>query len=101
MTQQDQIDGEPNFVAGPTPSPMNKVAFASFIGTAIEFYDFYIYGTAAALIFPHVFVPNMASLGSWAVGLMIAFFVVVSIVCTALLPETKGAALERDAAVAC
>lgn len=31
---------------------------------------------------------------------MIAFFVVVSIVCTALLPETKGAALEKDAALA-
>ena len=29
---------------------MGKVAFASFIGTAIEFYDFYIYGTAAALV---------------------------------------------------
>ncbi len=29
---------------------MRKVAFASFIGTAIEFYDFYIYGTAAALV---------------------------------------------------
>lgn len=39
---------------------MNKVAFASFIGTAIEFYDFYIYGTAAALIFPHVFFPNLS-----------------------------------------
>ncbi|MGB8404349.1 MAG: MFS transporter [Mycobacterium sp.] len=39
---------------------MNKVAFASFIGTAIEFYDFYIYGTAAALIFPHVFFPHLS-----------------------------------------
>jgi len=39
---------------------MRKVAFASFVGTAIEFYDFYIYGTAAALIFPHVFFPNMS-----------------------------------------
>ena len=29
---------------------MGKVAFASFIGTAIEFHDFYIYGTAAALV---------------------------------------------------
>lgn len=38
---------------------MRKVAFASFVGTAIEFYDFYIYGTAAALVFPHVFFPNM------------------------------------------
>ena len=30
---------------------MGRVAFASLIGTAIEFYDFYIYGTAAALAF--------------------------------------------------
>ncbi len=77
MTQQDQIDGEPSSVGSPTPSPMNKVAFASFIGTAIEFYDFYIYGTAAALIFPHVFFPNMgstmatiSSLGTFAVAFL-------------------------------
>ncbi len=77
MTQQDQLDGEPNSVGSPTPSPMNKVAFASFIGTAIEFYDFYIYGTAAALIFPHVFFPNMgstmatiSSLGTFAVAFL-------------------------------
>ena len=38
---------------------MRKVAFASFVGTAIEFYDFYLYGTAAALIFPKVFFPDM------------------------------------------
>ena len=37
---------------------MGRVAFASFIGTAIEFYDFYIYGTAAALAFATVFVPG-------------------------------------------
>jgi hypothetical protein len=30
--------------------PMRKVAFAGFIATAIEFYDLYIYGTAAALV---------------------------------------------------
>ncbi len=37
---------------------MGRVTFASFIGTAIEFYDFYIYGTAAALAFATVFVPQ-------------------------------------------
>ena len=36
---------------------MRKVAFASFIGTAIEFYDFYIYGTAAALVLGGAFFP--------------------------------------------
>ncbi|WP_018600306.1 MFS transporter [Mycobacterium sp. 155] len=77
MTQQDQIDGESGPVASPAPNPMNRVAFASFIGTAIEFYDFYIYGTAAALIFPHVFFPNMgstmatiSSLGTFAVAFL-------------------------------
>jgi hypothetical protein len=37
---------------------MGKVAFASFIGTAIEFYDFYIYGTAAALVLAGAFFPS-------------------------------------------
>jgi len=32
-------------------APMKKIAFVSFFRTAIEFYDFYIYGTAAALVF--------------------------------------------------
>jgi MFS family permease len=38
------------------------VAFASFIGTAIEWYDFYIYGTAAALVFPRLFFPQFSAL---------------------------------------
>ncbi len=35
-----------------------KIAFASFIGTAIEFYDFYIYAMAAALVIGQVFFPT-------------------------------------------
>jgi MFS family permease len=34
------------------------IAFASFIGTAIEFYDFYIYAMAAALVIGQVFFPT-------------------------------------------
>lgn len=40
-----------------TPST-TKIAFASFIGTAIEFYDFYIYAMAAALVIGQVFFPE-------------------------------------------
>jgi len=39
---------------------MGKIAFASFVGTAIEFYDFYIYGTAAALVLGSIFFPEFS-----------------------------------------
>ncbi|MBK9162120.1 MAG: MHS family MFS transporter [Nitrosomonadales bacterium] len=35
-----------------------RIAFASFIGTAIEFYDFYIYGLAVAMVIGPIFFPN-------------------------------------------
>jgi len=42
--------------------PMNnstsRIAFASFIGTAIEFYDFYIYGLAVAMVIGPLFFPH-------------------------------------------
>lgn len=37
--------------------PTSQIAFASFIGTAIEFYDFYIYAMAAALVIGQIFFP--------------------------------------------
>jgi len=43
------------------PAPANstrRVLFASLIGTTIEFFDFYIYATAAALVFPRLFFPE-------------------------------------------
>ncbi|MFI6292465.1 MFS transporter [Nonomuraea sp. NPDC050790] len=36
-----------------------RIAVAGFVGTAIEFYDFYIYGTAAALVLNAAFFPEM------------------------------------------
>ena len=54
-----------------------QVLFASMIGTTIEFFDFYIYGTAAVLVFPALFFPatdpataTLASLATFG----IAFF---------------------------
>src|SRR3984893_12407351 len=46
---------QPN-AAGQTSSA--RIIFASFIGTAIEFYDFYVYATAAALVIGPVFFPH-------------------------------------------
>ena len=40
-----------------TTSSTTHIAFASFIGTAIEFYDFYIYAMASALVIGQVFFP--------------------------------------------
>ncbi|MFE6595085.1 MFS transporter [Streptomyces sp. NPDC057781] len=59
---------------GSAPAPVNprsRVLIASLIGTTIEFYDFYIYATAAVLVFPSLFFPNSdpttALLSSFAV----------------------------------
>src|SRR5947209_19378703 len=63
-----------------TPKPLTtprQVLFASLIGTSIEFFDFYIYATAAVLVFPRLFFPTsdpaaatLASLATFG----IAFF---------------------------
>jgi metabolite-proton symporter len=46
-------------VAPATPvNPRSRVILASLIGTSIEFYDFYVYATAAVLVFPVLFFPS-------------------------------------------
>jgi MFS transporter, MHS family, shikimate and dehydroshikimate transport protein len=56
---------------------IGTIALAGMIGTIIEWYDFLIYGTAAALVFNRLFFPNfdarigtLAALGSFAVGFL-------------------------------
>src|SRR5688500_5644978 len=61
----------------PAANPATRILAASLIGTTIEFFDFYIYATAAVLVFPTLFFPasdpvasTLASLGTFA----LAFF---------------------------
>ena len=60
----------------PPPGPgIRSVILASFIGTTIEWYDFFLYGTAAALVFNRLFFPNqdpvagtLSAYGTFAIG---------------------------------
>ena len=45
-------------VNGDQQSNMRRVAMTSLAGTSIEWYDFFLYGTAAAVIFPKAFFPQ-------------------------------------------
>lgn len=71
MTIADTRDRAPE-------KPILKVALTAMAGTTIEWYDFFLYGTAAALIFPTVFFPEdlpplvalLASFSTFAVGFL-------------------------------
>ena len=62
----------------PQEKPRNtprQVLFASLVGTTVEFFDFYIYATAAVLVFPALFFPKsdprsatLASLATFAIA---------------------------------
>jgi MFS family permease len=50
-------------------TPLQRVIAASLVGTTIEWYDFFLYGSAAALVFNKLFFPSYDPL----VGTMLAF----------------------------
>lgn len=60
-----------------THNSKTRVLLASLVGTTIEFFDFYIYATAAVLVFPHLFFP--ASSGGAATLQSLAVFAVAFI----------------------
>jgi metabolite-proton symporter len=63
-----------------SPKPINtprQVLFASMVGTTVEFFDFYIYATAAVLVFPRLFFPTsdpasavLASLATFGIAFL-------------------------------
>lgn len=71
-----------NFKAGVTQTPssstMRRIVIASVFGNALEWYDFFLYGTAAALIFGPLFFPAgtdpvLGTMGAFA-GFAVGFF---------------------------
>jgi MFS family permease len=72
MSQTLHPGGTPGAMPARTP---RKAALASWIGSALEYYDFFLYGTAAALVFPEVFFTDadpttglIASFATFGVG---------------------------------
>ena len=65
----------PAGAAAVTDAEARKVAFGAFVGTALEWYDFFLYGTAASLVFNRLYfatddalVATLAAFASFAVG---------------------------------
>tara|TARA_A100000164_G_scaffold131960_1_gene117029 strand:- start:101 stop:1468 length:1368 start_codon:yes stop_codon:yes gene_type:complete len=74
MSEQ-QNSSDPRIGDDQLKSSMRKVALTALAGTSIEWYDFFLYATAAALVFPSVFFPEsdptmglILSFGTFAFG---------------------------------
>lgn len=52
------MDPAPSTPTAPTPRETRRVALATLIGTSIEWFDFFVYGAAAALVFGELFFPT-------------------------------------------
>src|SRR6476660_9260073 len=50
-------------------NPARRAIVASVVGTTIEWYDFFLYGTAAAIVFPQLFFPGASAFA----GILAAF----------------------------
>ncbi len=78
MASEPGAHGRPEDHPEVTPRAMRRVALTALAGTSIEWFDFFLYGTAAALIFPTLFfaedmpyfVSLIASFSTFAVGFL-------------------------------
>ncbi|HKQ86764.1 MAG TPA: MFS transporter [Candidatus Acidoferrales bacterium] len=75
MSESFSTEGAKKQAAARVANRPAQVLFASLIGTTIEYFDFYIYGTAAVLVFPKLFFPasdvvsaTLASLATFAIA---------------------------------
>jgi metabolite-proton symporter len=57
LTQPEAVPSDTTPAEAPTSNSVGRVLVASLAGTTIEFFDFYIYATAAVLVFPRLFFP--------------------------------------------
>lgn len=81
----DHVPVRATTARAPQPRSMRKIAFASVIGTTVEWYDLFVFGTASALVFNKVFFPSFDPLA----GTLLAFGTFAS----AYLARIVGAAL--------